>query len=125
MRKIYLAAALLFAVPGLVACETVPNVAVCEQTVQDERSLIAANLAYKSFRKTVEVGVVSGFIKPGSALAIKIADADNVAFAALQKADIAYRTCSGDIGAALAGANRAISDAVATIPVNTDSRREQ
>lgn len=91
---------------------TIPS--VCERTVADEKALVGAQLAYKAFRVAVETGVNAGFIS--GTLAGRVAAADNRAFAALTTADTVYRTCSGDLNAALASANQAIGAGLALVP---------
>lgn len=84
---------------------------VCEHSIKDEQALIAVNASYKGFRLGVETGVQAGLIK--GELASKIAAVDNKAFAAILSLDTVYRTCNGDLGAALTSANNAIAEAFA------------
>lgn len=127
MKKIFLVAALLLCTP-LAACEVSSGsspgpIAACERTKADEKAVIGMGLAYKAFRKTVEIGVNAGFIK--GELAGTVASADRTAFAAVSSADTIYRTCSGDLYEAIDSANRSINAAVAVIPINTNPPREQ
>lgn len=116
MKKILLAFAALSLVP-LGACETISTPSeISDTTKLDEQGAIGVNLAYKAFRLSVETGVEAGLIKPGSELAIKIADADNKAFAAVQAVDAAYRAGNSQSYAdAVARANAAIAAAVAIV----------
>lgn len=82
----------------------------CEHSIKDEQAVVAVNAAYKGFRLGVETGVRAGFIK--GELAGKIAAVDNKAFAAILSLDTVYRTCNGDLGAALTSANNAISEGI-------------
>lgn len=118
MKKLLIAIGLAAASLSLPACSGVlePPASVADKTKLDEQAAIGVNLAYKAFRLSVETGVAAGFIKPGSELALKIADADNRAYSAVVAVDAAYRAGnSADYTSAVIRANAAIAAAVSIV----------
>lgn len=118
MKKIILAIALGVSSLSVTACSSFLEspASVSNSTKLDEQAAIGVNLAYKSFRLAVETAVEAKLIVPGSPLALKVADLDNRAFAAVQAVDAAYKAGnSTDYTVAVARAYVAIDAAVAAI----------
>ena len=63
-----------------------------ERTTLDESAALTAELAYKVAGSMVDLAVQAKIVKPGTPLAVKIADADDRAYMALQAVRSAYRT---------------------------------
>lgn len=88
MKKVILASFLL----SLSACSSIPTSpgVISNQTVLDEKVLIAVELAYKTEVLAIETGINTGVI--AGAAAVKIADLDNKAYLAVLVARNAYAT---------------------------------
>lgn len=89
-------AAALLTVPMLTACETIPASpgSAADTTVLDEQAAYGVELAYAAARTAAEVGVKAGFIKGETA--VKVASADQKAYAAVLLARAAYDTGNAD-----------------------------
>lgn len=106
---------LLPAMLALSACNGVPSPApsspavIADQTILDEKALTGLELAYKAARIAVETGVDAGLIKGQTA--VRFAELDNKAYAALGAARRAYEAGnSQSYGSAIVLANSAITD---------------
>jgi hypothetical protein len=110
-RNIVIAASLALCACGVTTSGTplASTSSLCARTVADEQGVIAFNLGYKAFRLAAETGVRSGFIK--GTLAGQVRTINTELFTQVQNLDTVYRTCNGDLGAALAGANRLLESA--------------
>lgn len=95
-------------------------IAVCNRTAADEQGVVAFNLGYKAFRLAAETGVRSGFIT--GLVATKVRAINDQLFGAVQNVDTVYKTCSGDLAAALAGANRLLSQGNSDLEAVTRER---
>jgi hypothetical protein len=95
---------------GLSALTSLPAapVAVANETTLDEQGALAVELAYKAARLAMETGVDAGAIRGETA--VRVAELDNTAYAAVLAARRAYRAGNAtSYGAALAEARGAIS----------------
>lgn len=89
MRRLLIAAALVFALP---ACTTLPIAGpgpVAEATALDEKVAVSVELAYRAARVAMETGVDAGLIK--GARATQVAGLDNRAYAAVLAVRAAYK----------------------------------
>lgn len=121
MRKLLMIIALLFIGVPLTACDTLgvgtitnPSSAA-NLTKADEQAAVTAELSYKLWRQTVEIGINAGIIK--GELAGKLRQLDLQLYSALTAVERAYAGANAtELTTALTNFNNALSSARSALP---------